>query len=106
MVLISYDISNNKLRTSFNRFIRKYGGRLQFSVYEIDNSPTILNNIVTEITTNFEKKFSEEEEKTDNDFKAFNSNKEEVYYPDNEFVYNLCSGLINLSEINDLRDNK
>lgn len=53
-----------------------------------------------------EKKFSEEEEKTDNDFKAFNSNKEEVYYPDNEFVYNLCSGLINLSEINDLRDNK
>ena len=57
--MISYDISNNKLRTSFNRFIRKYGGRLQFSVYEIDNSPTILNNIVTEITTNFEKKFSE-----------------------------------------------
>ena len=61
MVLISYDISNNKLRTSFNRFIRKYGGKLQFSVYEIDNSPTILDNIVNEITTNFEKKFSEED---------------------------------------------
>lgn len=59
LVLISYDISNDKLRTRFNRFIRKYGGKLQFSVYEIDNSPTILDNIVNEITTNFEKKFSE-----------------------------------------------
>lgn len=61
LVLISYDISNDKLRTRFNRFIRKYGGKLQFSVYEIDNSPTILDNIVNEITTNFEKKFSEED---------------------------------------------
>lgn len=61
LVLISYDISNDKLRTRFNKFIRKYGGKLQFSVYEIDNSPTILDNIVTEITTNFEKKFSEED---------------------------------------------
>ena len=59
--MISYDISNDKLRTRFNRFIRKYGGKLQFSVYEIDNSPTILDNIVNEITTNFEKKFSEED---------------------------------------------
>ena len=61
LVLISYDISNDKLRTRFNRFIRKYGGKLQFSVYEIDNSPNILDNIVNEITTNFEKKFSEED---------------------------------------------
>lgn len=61
LVLISYDISNDKLRTRFNRFIRKYGGKLQFSVYEIDNSSTILDNIVNEITTNFEKKFSEED---------------------------------------------
>ena len=49
LVLISYDISNDKLRTRFNRFIRKYGGKLQFSVYEIDNSPTILDNIVNEM---------------------------------------------------------
>lgn len=61
LILISYDISDNKLRTKFNKFIRKYGDRLQFSVYEIDNSPTILNNIITEITNHFEKKFSEED---------------------------------------------
>lgn len=61
MVLISYDISDNKLRTRFNKFIRKYGGRMQFSVYEIDNSPTILGNIVSEISNTFEKQFSEED---------------------------------------------
>lgn len=61
MVLVSYDISDNKLRNKFNKFIRKFGGRLQFSVYEIDNSPTILDNIVAEIKNNFEKKFSEED---------------------------------------------
>lgn len=61
MVLVSYDISDNKLRTKFNKFIRKFGGRLQFSLYEIENSPTVLDNIVSEIRNNFEKKFSEED---------------------------------------------
>lgn len=32
MVIISYDISDNKLRTKFNKYIRKFGGRLQYSV--------------------------------------------------------------------------
>lgn len=61
MVLVSYDISDNKLRTKFNKFIRKFGGRLQFSLYEIENSPAILDNIVSEIRNNFETKFSEED---------------------------------------------
>lgn len=53
-----------------------------------------------------EKRSQSEEEKTENSFKDYNSNKEEVYYPDNEFVYNICSGLINLNDIKDLKDNK
>lgn len=61
MVLVSYDISDNKLRTKFNKFIRKFGGRLQFSLYEIENSPAILENIVSEIRNNFATKFSEED---------------------------------------------
>ena len=61
MVLISYDISNNKLRTRFNKYIRKFGGRLQYSVYEIENSQTILNNIISEIKNKYEKSFSEED---------------------------------------------
>lgn len=61
MVIISYDIKDDKLRTKFNKYIRKFGGRLQYSVYEIKNSDTVLDNIILEIKSNFEKKFSEED---------------------------------------------
>lgn len=61
MVIISYDIKDDKLRTKFNKYIRKFGGRLQYSVYEISNSDTVLDNIILEIKSNFEKKFSEED---------------------------------------------
>ena len=42
MIIISYDIADNKLRTKFSKFIKKYGHRIQYSVFEIDNSKTIL----------------------------------------------------------------
>ena len=61
MLLISYDISNNKLRTRFSTYIKKYGYRLQYSVYEIKNSKRILENIIYEIKGNFEKKFTQED---------------------------------------------
>ena len=59
MVIISYDIKNDKLRTKFNKYICKFGYRLQYSVYEIENSDAILENIIADITGKFEKKFSE-----------------------------------------------
>lgn len=59
MIVISYDISNDKLRTRFAKFITKYGHRLQYSVYEIDNSDKILDNIMCQIKNTFEKKFEE-----------------------------------------------
>ena len=49
MVIISYDISNDKKRAKFNKYIRKFGHMLQYSVYEIDNSERILKNIITDI---------------------------------------------------------
>lgn len=61
MILLSYDISNNKLRNKFSKYIKKYGNRMQYSVYEIHNSNRMLNNIITEITNNFEKQFSQED---------------------------------------------
>ncbi len=61
MILISYDISNTKLRTKFMKYILKYGTRVQFSVYEIDNSPRILKNIIAEINSYFLPKFSDED---------------------------------------------
>lgn len=59
MIIISYDIQDNKLRSQFNKYIRRFGHRLQFSVYEIDNSAKILNNIMSDITNTFEKSFSQ-----------------------------------------------
>lgn len=61
MVLISYDIKNDKLRTKFSKYIKKFGYRLQYSVYEITNSKNMLNNIINQITNIFEKQFTEDD---------------------------------------------
>ena len=59
MVIVSYDISDDKLRTKFSKYLSKYGGRLQYSVFEIKNSERILENVIAEIAGNFSKKFSQ-----------------------------------------------
>ena len=59
LILLSYDIQDNKLRTRFSKFIKKYGYRIQYSVFEITNSERMLSNIEEEIKCNFEKKFSQ-----------------------------------------------
>lgn len=59
MVLISYDISNDKKRTKFSKYIQKFGSRLQFSVYEIDNSERILKNIIIDLQNRWMKSFDE-----------------------------------------------
>jgi CRISPR-associated protein Cas2 len=59
MLLISYDISNNKLRTSFSKYLSKFGHRLQYSLFEIKNSKRILNLIQIEINSKYAKQFEE-----------------------------------------------
>lgn len=59
MFLVIYDISSDKLRTHFSRFLSQFGRRLQYSVFEIENSDRILNNIRAEIKTAFEPRFSQ-----------------------------------------------
>lgn len=58
MIIISYDISDNKLRTKFSNFLLEYGDRLQYSVYQIRNSERILNIITQKIKNDFEKAFT------------------------------------------------
>lgn len=58
-MIVTYDIQDDKLRTRFSRFIKKFGYRLQYSVYEIKNSQRILGLIQTEIEANFGKKFQQ-----------------------------------------------
>ena len=58
MIIISYDISNDKLRTRFTRLLIKNGAiRLQYSVYELNYTQRLLNNIIVKIE-NFSKKFT------------------------------------------------
>lgn len=59
MVLISYDISDNKKRARFVKYIKKFGHRLQYSVFQIENSKKILDNIVADIENTFIKEFDE-----------------------------------------------
>ncbi len=59
MIIISYDISDDKKRNKFSKYIKRFGHRLQYSVYEIDNSDKILNNIMTDIKNKFEKTFDQ-----------------------------------------------
>lgn len=59
MIIISYDISNDKLRTRFAKFLSKYGFRLQYSIYQIRNSKRVLSLVSSEIKNKFEKRFSQ-----------------------------------------------
>ena len=60
MILVSYDIQDDKLRAKFAKFILKFGERKQYSVYEIKNSQRILSLVKSELDFNFAKKFGEE----------------------------------------------
>ena len=59
MDIISYDISDDKLRTKFSKYLSRFGHRLQYSVFEIDNSTRILNNIITDLKNKYERAFSQ-----------------------------------------------
>lgn len=58
MLLISYDIKDDKLRTSFSKMLTKNGAvRLQYSVYEVNNTDRVLNNLRIMIDDMFAKQF-------------------------------------------------
>jgi CRISPR-associated protein Cas2 len=50
MLVISYDIHDTKLRTRFSKMLTKNGAiRLQFSVYEVNNTKRVLDNLMIKI---------------------------------------------------------
>lgn len=59
MIIISYDIQDDKLRTKFAKYLKRFGHRIQYSVFEIDNSVRILDNIICDIENTFSKRFDE-----------------------------------------------
>lgn len=58
MLIISYDISDDKLRNRFSKMLTKNGAiRLQYSVYEVNNTNRLLDNLILKIEEQFSKKF-------------------------------------------------
>ena len=59
MLLVMYDIESNKLRTKFAQFLKQYGRRIQYSVFEIQNSHRILANIRLAVQHEYAKSFTQ-----------------------------------------------
>ena len=50
MIIVSYDISEDKMRNKFSKMLKKNGAiRLQFSVYEVRNTKRVMDNLVAKI---------------------------------------------------------
>ncbi|MCI5581119.1 MAG: CRISPR-associated endonuclease Cas2 [Phocaeicola plebeius] len=50
MIIVSYDIADDKMRTRFAKMLKGYGAiRLQLSVYEVQNTKRIVDNIMAKI---------------------------------------------------------
>ena len=50
MLVVSYDISDTKLRARFSKMLIKNGAiRLQYSVYEVNNTNRIIENLLIKI---------------------------------------------------------
>ena len=58
MLVISYDISDDKLRNRFAKMLTKNGAiRLQYSVYEVNNSNRVIDNLILKIENEYSRKF-------------------------------------------------
>lgn len=57
MIIICYDFSDDHKRYRFSKFLKKYGNKIQYSVYTIKNSKRILDIVVTEIEEKYKKDF-------------------------------------------------
>jgi CRISPR-associated protein Cas2 len=58
MIIVAYDFEDNRKRDKFSKFLKRYGRKIQYSVYEIKNSHRILQNILSEIELKYKKDFS------------------------------------------------
>ena len=50
MLVVSYDIADDKLRNRFSKMLAKNGAiRLQYSVYELNNTKRVMDNLMVKI---------------------------------------------------------
>lgn len=58
MLIVAYDFANDKKRAKFAKFLSKYGYRIQYSIFKVQNSKRVLNNIISEIDHKYKKEFT------------------------------------------------
>jgi len=58
MLIVSYDFEDDNKRNKFSKFLKKFGRRIQYSVFELKNSQRILNNVLAEIKLKYEPIFT------------------------------------------------
>ena len=90
MIIISYDIKIDKLRTKFSKALERLGAmRLQYSVFEARNSSMILDNLRLVIRNDFSNLFCEDdsvcifhcdEEKTEKYGNAVHRDKDLLFF--------------------------
>lgn len=62
MLIISYDIKDDKLRGKFAKMLTKNGCiRLQYSVYEFNNTKRLIDNIRVNIRDKYSKLFTQDD---------------------------------------------
>ena len=61
MIIISYDIADDKKRTRFSRMLTKLGAiRLQYSVYEVVNTQRVIERLMAKVNS-YAKHFAPED---------------------------------------------
>ena len=58
MILVVYDISDDDLRIRFAKFLKRFGRRVQLSVFEIRNSFRTLENVIKGVENQFSNQFA------------------------------------------------
>lgn len=71
MIIVAYDFRNDKKRAKFAKFLSKYGYRIQYSVFKLDNSKRVLKNVIEEVEHKYKKHFN---------------------YSDNILIFQVCEG--------------
>jgi len=57
MLICAYDFANDKKRAKFAKFLSKYGYRIQYSIFKLNNSKRVLQNVVQHIESKYKKDF-------------------------------------------------
>lgn len=88
MIIVSYDIADDKMRTNFSKMLKGNGAiRLQYSVYELQNTKRVVDNLIVKIEA-FSSHFTQDDSVVIFDVSSDNIKKYgDAIYRDKPIVY-------------------